>query len=363
MSDFLDMLIESTGNELATIAKDGVIAGDVDSYTDTGAYILNAMLSGSIYGGMPSNKITMYAGKQHTGKSYFCFTTTKGFLQANPKARVVIFESEGALSKKKLEEFGIDTTRVGILPVATMEEFKIQSLKMINAYLGVEEEKRVPLLLILDSFGMLSTSKEMEDTAEGSSTRDMTRTSGGKGVFRVLTLKCSLAGIPFIVTNHVYADMSGNKYADDVISGGSGPQYAASNIIMLSKRKEKDKTTNEVIGDVIHCKLKKGRMTKPEKKVDVLLDYTTGLDRYYGLLPLALKYGIFTKDSTRIIVHDGSKTFESTIAKEPEKFYTKEVLDLLDKAAAKEFLFGQPEIEGALSSDDEKPEPKKKGKK
>ena len=337
MSDFLKDIIKETGNEYATLVSEGVEAGDVDSFIDTGSLAFNALLSGSIYGGMPSNKITAIAGEAATGKTFFALGIVKAFLDKNKDAGVIYFESESALTKELVEARGIDSKRMVIVPVATVQEFRHQSIKVIDKYLEQGEDKRKPLMFVLDSLGMLSTTKEMEDTAEGKETRDMTRSQIVKAAFRVLTLKLGKAKVPMIMTNHTY-DVIGSMFPQKEMGGGSGLKYAASNIVYLSKRKEKD--GKEIIGNVIHCKNYKSRLTKENAMIDVRLTYDKGLDQHYGLLDLAVKYGIFKSVSTRIELPDGSKQYAKTINNEPNKFFTKEVLAQIDEAAKKEFLYG-----------------------
>ena len=337
MSDFLKDIIKETGNEYATLVSEGVEAGDVDSFIDTGSLAFNALLSGSSYGGMPSNKITAIAGEAATGKTFFALGIVKAFLDKNKDAGVIYFESESALTKELVEARGIDSTRMVIVPVATVQEFRHQSIKVIDKYLEQAEDKRKPLMFVLDSLGMLSTTKEMEDTAEGKETRDMTRSQIVKAAFRVLTLKLGKAKVPMIMTNHTY-DVIGSMFPQKEMGGGSGLKYAASNIVYLSKRKEKD--GKEIIGNVIHCKNYKSRLTKENAMIDVRLTYDKGLDQHYGLLDLAVKYGIFKSVSTRIELPDGSKQYAKTINNEPNKFFTKEVLAQIDEAAKKEFLYG-----------------------
>ena len=337
MSDFLKDIIKETGNEYATLVSEGVEAGDVDSFIDTGSLAFNALLSGSIYGGMPSNKITAIAGEAATGKTFFALGIVKAFLDKNKDAGVIYFESESALTKELVEARGIDSTRMVIVPVATVQEFRHQSIKVIDKYLEQGEDKRKPLMFLLDSLGMLSTTKEMEDTAEGKETRDMTRSQIVKAAFRVLTLKLGKAKVPMIMTNHTY-DVIGSMFPQKEMGGGSGLKYAASNIVYLSKRKEKD--GKEIIGNIIHCKNYKSRLTKENALIDVRLTYKDGLDKYYGLLDLAIKHGIFKSVSTRIELPDGSKQYAKTINNEPDKFFTKDVLAQIDEAAKKEFLYG-----------------------
>jgi RecA/RadA recombinase len=337
MNDFLKDVIKETGNEYASLVSEGLDAGDVDSFIDTGSYTFNALLSGTIFGGLPSNKITAIAGEAATGKTFFALGIVKHFLDKNKDAGVIYFESESALTKDLVEARGIDSKRMVVVPVATVQEFRHQSIKVIDKYLEQDEDKRKPLMFVLDSLGMLSTTKEMEDTAEGKETRDMTRSQIVKAAFRVLTLKLGKAKVPMIMTNHTY-DVIGSMFPQKEMGGGSGLKYAASNIVYLSKRKEKD--GKEIIGNVIHCKNYKSRLTKENAMIDVRLTYDKGLDQHYGLLDLAVKYGIFKSVSTRIELPDGSKQYAKTINNEPNKFFTKEVLAKIDEAAKREFLYG-----------------------
>jgi len=337
MNDFLKDVIKETGNEYASLVSEGLDAGDVDSFIDTGSYTFNALLSGTIFGGLPSNKITAIAGEAATGKTFFALGIVKHFLDKNKDAGVIYFESESALTKDLVEARGIDSKRMVVVPVATVQEFRHQSIKVIDKYLEQDEDKRKPLMFVLDSLGMLSTTKEMEDTAEGKETRDMTRSQIVKAAFRVLTLKLGKAKVPMIMTNHTY-DVIGSMFPQKEMGGGSGLKYAASNIVYLSKRKEKD--GKEIIGNIIHCKNYKSRLTKENALVDVRLTYKDGLDKYYGLLELAIKHNIFKSVSTRIELPDGSKQYAKTINNEPDKFFTKDVLAQIDEAAKKEFLYG-----------------------
>jgi len=337
MNDFLKDIIKHTGNEYAALVSDGVEAGDVESFIDTGSFIFNALLSGSIYGGLPANKITALAGESATGKTYFLMGIVKNFLDANPDSGVVYFESESAITKNMITDRGIDPERMVIAPVTTVQEFRTQSLKVLDRYIEQDVDVRRPLFLCLDSLGMLSTTKEVEDTAEGKETRDMTRAQVLKAAFRVLTLKLGKAKVPMVVTNHTY-DSMGSMFPTKEMGGGSGLKYAASSIIFLSKKKEKDGT--EIVGNIVHCKNHKSRLTIENKMVDVRLTYDKGLDKYYGLLELAEKYDIFKKVSTRYEMPDGTKQYGKSILNDPEKYFTKDIMDKLEVASDKEFKYG-----------------------
>lgn len=336
MSDFLKEIIKETGNEYASLVSDGA-AGDVDSFIDTGSYIFNALLGGSIYRGLPSNKITAIAGESATGKTFFVLGMCKNFLDKNPDGGVIFFESESAVTKEIIEERGIDSSRMVVMPVTTVQEFRHQTLTVLDKYIDQDPSDRKPLLLVLDSLGMLSTTKEVEDTAEGKETKDMTRAQIVKAAFRVLTLKLGKSKVPLVITNHTY-DVIGSMFPQKEMGGGQGLKYAASNVVYLTKRKEKE--GKEVIGSVIHCLNWKSRLTKENAKIDVRLTYDKGLDKHYGLLDLAIKYNIFKSVSTRVELPDGTKQYAKTINNEPDKFFTKSILNQIDKGAKKEFLYG-----------------------
>ena len=334
---FLTDVVKDLENEYASVVADGVAAGDVNNFVDTGSYMFNALLSGSIYGGLPSNKITALAGESSTGKTFFALSIVRHFLETDPDAGVIYFESESAISKSMIEERNIDSKRMIIVPVTTVQEFRTQSLKVVDKYLQQKAEDRKPLMFVLDSLGMLSTTKEVEDAEAGKETRDMTRAQVTKSIFRVLTLKLGKANIPMLVTNHTY-DVVGAYVPTKEMGGGSGLKYAASTIISLSKSKEKD--GKEVVGNIIKCRAQKSRLTKENSLVETRLFYDErGLDKYYGLLELGEKHGVFERRGNRVVVGESS-VYPSVILADPEKYFTPEVMQALDECAAKEYGYG-----------------------
>ena len=334
---FLQSVIKELDNEFASVVEDGVSAGDCESFVDTGSYILNALISGSIYGGLPANKITALAGESSTGKTFFALSICKHFLGSNPDAQVIYFETESAISKDMMTSRGIDPKRVGLVPVTTVQEFRTQSIKVVDEYMKLKKDDRPPLLFVLDSLGMLSTSKEVQDATDGKETRDMTRAQVIKSIFRILSLKLGQAGIPLIVTNHTY-EVVGAYVPTKEMGGGTGLKYAASTILFLSKKKEKDGT--EVVGNIIKVKAQKSRFTKENSDIETRLFYDArGLDKYYGLLELGEKYGVFQRKGNRIAVGESS-VYPSVILANPEKYFTPEIMQALDECAKKEFLYG-----------------------
>ena len=253
VNSLVKQLIKESSNDMASVVSAGIL-GDCSTFVDTGSYSLNALLSGSLYGGVPSNKITCLAGQEAVGKTFFALSIAKNFLDTNKDGIILYFESEGALTTEMITDRGLDPERFIVFPVATVEEFRTQCINVIN---GVPKDHKV--MIFLDSLGNLSTKKEMEDSASGSDKRDMTRAPVVRGTFRTLAIKLASKNIPLIITNHTY-DKVGSMFPSKEISGGGGIKYAASVIVTLGKRKVKDGT--EVLGNIIKCKLHKVDLQK-----------------------------------------------------------------------------------------------------
>lgn len=338
MSFLTDMV---KGIENTSLLSDGGNSSEFSGSIDTGSYILNAAISGSIYGGVPNNKISAFAGESATGKTFFVLGVLKQFLADNATGGVIYFDTEAAVTKQMMEERGIDTKRVIISEPTSIEEFRTNATRILTSYID-QGKDAPPMMMVLDSLGMLSSNKELADTEAGTDKRDMTKSQLLRGCFRVLSLKLAKANVPLLVTNHVY-DVIGAYVPTKEISGGSGLKYAASSIVMLGKKKDRDGT--DVVGNIIKVTMHKSRFTKEQKKVEVKLSYTSGLDRYYGLVDLAEKYDIFKKVSTRYELPDGRKVFAKAIYSNPSEYFTDDIMARLEVAAAKEFKYGSGEEE------------------
>lgn len=335
--EFLQQVIKDSKNDFVSMASDGIAAGDIESYIDTGSYIFNALISGSLFGGIPSNKITAIAGDPGTGKTFFCLSVVRHFLNTDPEAGVIYFETESALSKQLIESRNIDSKRLVIFPVNTIEEFRTQTIRIIDKYMEQPKEERKPLMFVLDSLGMLATNKEVEDATNDKNVRDMTKAQLVKSVFRILTLKLGKANIPMIVTNHTY-DVVGSYVPQKEMGGGSGLKYSASTIIYLSKKKEKDGT--DLIGNIIKCEAKKSRLTREGSKVETRLFFDErGLEQHYGLLELGERAGIWKNVAGRYEIN-GKKIYGKEILKNSAEYFTDEIMQLLNKQANIEFLYG-----------------------
>ena len=333
--DFLKDIVKEIGDDYTQLASD---ISDSESFIDTGSLVFNGLVSGSIFGGVSSNKITAIAGESSTGKTFFALAVAKSFLDNNPDAYTLYFDTESSITRALLESRGIDTKRFVVINVVTIEEFRTKALKAIDKYLQMPIDERKPCLFVLDSLGMLSTEKEIRDALDDKQVRDMTKSQLVKGAFRMLTLKLGQANVPLIVTNHTY-DVIGAYVPTKEMGGGSGLKYAASTIIYLGKKKEKD--GKEVIGNIIKAKTHKSRLSKENKQVEIRLYYDErGLDKYYGLLELGEIGGLWKNVAGRYEIN-GKKIYAKQIYANPEEYFTPEVLQALDETAQKEFSYGQ----------------------
>jgi len=332
--DFLKDVVKEIGGEYTQLAAD---IDEQEEFVDTGSYIFNGLVSGSIFGGVSRNKITAIAGESSTGKTFFALAVVKNFLDTNPDGYCIYFDTEAAVNKSLLTDRGVDLNRTIVVNVVTVEEFRTKALKAVDIYLKKSEDERKPCMFVLDSLGMLSTNKEIEDALNDKQVRDMTKSQLIKGAFRMLTLKLGQADIPMIVTNHTY-DVIGAYVPMKKMGGGSGLEYASSTIIHLSKKKEKDGT--EIVGNIIKAKTAKSRLSKENKEVEIRLYYDErGLDRYYGLLELGETGGLWKNVAGRYEI-SGKKIYAKQILKEPEVYFTEDIMNKLDKIAKETFSYG-----------------------
>jgi len=193
--DFLKEIVKEIGDEYTQLASE---AEQIETYVDTGSYIFNGLISGSIFGGVSNNKITAIAGESSTGKTFFSLAVVKNFLDSNPDSYCLYFDTEAAVNKGLLESRGIDLKRLVVVNVVTIEEFRTKALKAVDIYLKTPIDERKQCMFVLDSLGMLSTEKEIRDALDDKQVRDMTKSQLVKGAFRMLTLKLGQANVPLL---------------------------------------------------------------------------------------------------------------------------------------------------------------------
>lgn len=337
---------------MTTIASDGLSSSEFDGYVNTGSYTLNAALSGSLFGGMPNNKITVFAGDPATGKTFFVLGVIKQWLEDNPNGGVIYFDTESAVTNQMLSERGIDLTRLVKSEPETIEQFRQTALQILDRYDETPQKSRQPLLMVLDSLGNLSSAKEVEDIRAEKDTRDMTKAGLIRGTFRVLRLRLAKLNVPMIVTNHVYA-VVGAYVPTKALSGGSGLIYVSDSIAMLSKSKDRDKDKN-IIGTIVKAKMFKSRLSRENSEVDVRISYAGGLDKYYGLLEMAVEAGMVQHSGGKYTFPNQKPVFAGKIQESPESFFTDDFLqELNDKYVRPNFSYGRGEALVPATPDDD----------
>lgn len=324
--DYFKNLLKAIDNEFASVAKDGIIH-DNEKFINTGSFLLNAQLSGDIYKGFSCNRIVAFAGAESTYKSYMLLGIIKKYLEENEENVVWFFGSEGAITQKELISRGIDVSRVLYIPVKSIEEFKIQSLRLVREHEKTPSDERPYPFMCLDSLGMLPSIKEIEDAEAGEIKTDLTRAREIKSTFRILTPALAILNIPMIIINHTYSTM--DKYNPQEMGGGSGLKFAASVIVYFSKSVVKDEDTKEIRGGIVSSRLIKSRRTKERTKIQFPVYVDTGLDEYGGLFDFCYEKGLIKKEGTKYYWYNDNKNkmFRKDILAKPEEFFTKKILD------------------------------------
>lgn len=275
-------------NPLSTMDMANSNIGVIRDYIDTGNWILNAALSGSIKGGIANNKIYQLAGESGAGKTFACLNIVKN-AQASDYS-IIWIDTEAAIDNKMLSNFGIDTSKKGkgkfmYMPVGDIDKLKSTLTTIVKDLKQVKESGgEVPkILIILDSIGMIASNKEIDDALTENSKADFTRAKGIRSLFRNITLDLGLIGVPMIYTNHVGVNIGG--YGDPVvIGGGEGNKYSASVTLCLSKSKLREDKKDDKRQTGIICKAKtlKNRFAQPIT-VEFHIDFRKRFNKYIGV--------------------------------------------------------------------------------
>jgi RecA/RadA recombinase len=271
-------LSKISGFETGSVLSENSFS-EVDEWISTGNYLLNAQISGSLFGGIPNTRSLGVMGDPGTGKSFFCLNVVR---EAQKQGYDVIYcDTEGAIDKSSASNFGIDLDRVRYQPIQTVSQFQTFVANLLDLVKKAKTSGEKPkILLILDSLGMLSTDKELNDAMKGHNAADMgAKAKELRKLFRVITLELTAAKIPLICTNHVYA--GGGYIPTKESSGGDGPIFAMSAVSFLSKAQLKDGSGTKT-GIVVTSNLKKSRFTIPEV-VKFHISFTNGMNPYVGL--------------------------------------------------------------------------------
>jgi RecA/RadA recombinase len=327
---------------------------EVDEWIPTGNYLLNAQISGSLFGGVPNTRSFGVMGDPGTGKSFFCLNVVREAQKIG--YHVIYCDTEGAIDKSSAIKFGIDSTNIRYQPIQTVSQFQTFVSNVLDLVKKAKAKGDNPkILIVLDSLGMLSTDKELADAMKGHNAADMgAKAKELRKLFRVITLDLTAAKIPLICTNHVYA--GGGYLPTKESSGGDGPIFAMSVVAFLSKAQLKDGAGTKT-GIICTSTLKKSRFTIPEQ-IKFHISFSHGMNPYVGLQDYVsweacgIERGKFEEvknpetgkkemifkpnaSSTRWGVKHLGKTVASTELF-TERVFTKEVLEQLDVKVIKD---------------------------
>ena len=245
----------------------------------TAVPIINVALSGKLDGGLTPG-LTMWAGPSKHFKTAFSLLMAKSYLDKYEDAALLFYDSEFGTPQSYFDSFGIDTNRVLHTPLTDIEQLKFDVMQQLT---NLERGDR--LIIVIDSIGNLASKKEVDDALEGKSVADMSRAKQVKSLFRMVTPHLSLKDIPMIVVNHTYKEIG--MFPKDIVGGGTGSYYSADNIFILGRQQEKEGT--EITGYNFIINVEKSRYVKEKSKIPVSVSFNGGINKWSGLLDLAIE--------------------------------------------------------------------------
>ena len=275
-----------------TTIKDSAILSKSKFFTEkdmvpTDVPMINVALSGKLDGGIIPG-LTMWAGPSKHFKTAFSLLMAKAYMDKYPEAVLLFYDSEFGTPIKYFETFQIDMDRVMHTPLTDIEQLKFDIMQQFENI-----ERGDKLMVILDSIGNLASKKEVEDALEGKSVADMSRAKQVKSLFRMVTPHLNLKDIPMVVVNHTYKEIG--LYPKDIVGGGTGSYYSADNIYILGRQQEKDGT--EIVGYNFIINVEKSRYVKEKSKIPIAVSFDGGIQKYSGLLDIAIEGNFVCKPS------------------------------------------------------------------
>ena len=320
--------------------KDTAILSKSKFFTDkdvvtTGVPMVNVALSGSLEGGLTPG-LTMWAGPSKHFKTAFSLLMAKSYMEKYPEAVLLFYDSEFGTPIKYFETFDIDMERVLHTPLTDIEQLKFDIMQQLQ-----DVNRGDKLIIILDSIGNLASKKEVDDALEGKSVADMSRAKQVKSLFRMITPHLTIKDIPMVVVNHTYKEIG--MFPKDIVGGGTGSYYSADNIYILGRQQEKDGT--EIIGYNFIINVEKSRYVKEKSKIPISVSFEGGINKYSGLLDVALEGGFVTKPANGWYAKVDKSTGEIGDKKRMAETQTAEFMEsLLADASFREYVRQRYEI-------------------
>ena len=284
MSSILERLKKNCRIKEAEVLAESSFYSEKD-ITSTSVPMINVALSGSIDGGLTSG-LTVLAGPSKHFKTSFALLMASAYLKKHPEAALMFYDSEFGSPQSYFESFGIDTSRVLHIPIKNIEELKFDIVHQLDT---VERSDKV--IIVIDSVGNLASKKELEDAMSEKSVADMTRAKSLKALFRMVTPYLTMKNIPLLAINHTYQTQE--MFSKAVVSGGTGITYSADNIWILGRQQDKEGT--EIQGYHFIINVEKSRFVKEKSKIPISVSWEGGIQKWSGLLDVALDGGFVIK--------------------------------------------------------------------
>jgi len=253
----------------------------------TSVPMVNVALSGKLDGGLTPG-ITVLAGPSKHFKTAFALLMAASYQQKYPESVILFYDSEFGSPQGYFETFGIDMDRVLHTPITDVEELKHDIMAQFS-----QLEKGDRVMIVIDSIGNLASKKEVEDAIEGKSVADMSRAKQLKSLFRMTTPHLTLKDIPMVVVNHTYKEIG--MFPKDIVSGGTGIVYSADTIWILGRQQEK--TGTDITGYNFIINVEKSRFVKEKSKIPITVSFEGGIQKYSGLMDIALEGSFVVKPS------------------------------------------------------------------
>jgi len=342
-------------NTNATVLEDNTLS-NVTDWIDTGCLVLNTILSGSLYGGVPKGRITIFAGESGCGKT---FILNKILANAQKKGMIpVIFDTEVAVDKTSAEGVGLDSKNVKYVPVDTVESCRNQIMTFLDS---VEEEPELhgKFIISIDSLGNLASEKEINDAGAGKGAMDMgLRAKQLKSMMRMITYKAAVTGTTIIASNHTYADPGAlHPTLVKQQAGGSGPIYMASILVQMAAKKEKTDSSNEsdvaltesrnYSGVTLRMLTVKNRFVPAFLQCEAYLNFKTGLDKYSGLRDIAVAHNIIQQSGATFAMGDKKLGYYKNWRKDEDLW--QEILVGLEESIKDKYRYGKELHEAAIN--------------
>lgn len=280
----MDKLKKSSKLDNSAVLSDSKVLKNKD-VVQIDVPMINVALSGQLDGGLQSG-LTVLAGPSKHFKTSFAFLMAGAYLRKHPDAVMLFYDSEFGSPDKYFKAYGIDKTRVFHTPIMNIEQLKFDLMSQLE---NIDRNDKV--IIVIDSIGNLASKKEVEDALKENTAADMTRAKQLKSVFRMATPYLAIKDIPMLAINHTYQTQE--MFSKAVVSGGTGIYYSADNIWIIGRRQDKEGT--EILGYEFIINAEKSRFIKEKSKIPVRVSWEGGINKFSGLLELAVEGGFVHK--------------------------------------------------------------------